>query len=189
MQQKHFLLSFSVLVLSVVLYKYLKIDLIKYCEREKCPYCYGTDLCEFFTNNTVNIVDETFTKFFTNRFSVKNVIYAELFGENVVLKKLVHTKQLLEFDELICTDNKLGKGCNISLVNDYHNYTDKILEVLNTKNRQLAAFKLCSEKGANVFAYEIFSKYKTPEELKHVWTALKLNVEPLLLEVRLLGKL
>lgn len=164
--------SLSVIVVSFVLYKYLKIDLIKHCELEKCPYCYGTDLCELFVNGNIKIYEDTLTKFFINHFSVKNVLYAKLFEESIVLKKLAHASELQKFDD------KNNRGNN-------RNFSDEILKSLTTKNQQVSNFKVCSKTAAVAFAQKFFSHSSTEENLKHIWTILSLNVEPLLLKVRL----
>lgn len=159
--------SFSVLTLSVYLYKYLSVDLIEHCEIEKCPFCFGTDLCELFLNSKINLIENNLIEFISNRVGVKNVFYAELFEKKIILKKLAHTVDLKDFDKTIC------KNC------EFIDYTNEILNVLNRENESISNFKLCSETESILFLQEIISE----NNLKQVWTILKINAEPLLLKV------
>lgn len=193
MHFKTFVFSVGLVAVGIVLYKYLKVDLIEQCESDKCPYCYGTDLCELFQTNKITLSEDTLAKFFTNRFSVKNVFYAKLHDENIILKKFAHAEELEEFDNTICTSNSLEKGCNLSLITDSHNYAEAILSVLTTTSSDYVNnFKICSESSAAAFIQEITSyptKSSTEENLKHIWTSLKLSAEPLLLKVMKLAVL
>lgn len=170
-----FLTSITAVVLSVFIYKHLQVDLIDYCELEKCPFCYGTDLCELFLNLNINLTEDNLNEFITNRFSVKNVLYARLFKEKIVLKKLAHSSELNEFDRNICT----AEYCNFNSIN----YTEEIINILSRKSKEISNFKVCSETAAIAFLQEISSP-SFEDNLIHLWTTIKINAEPLLLQVR-----
>lgn len=172
--------SLSVLVISALLYKYLKVDLIEKSDMEKCPYCYGTDLCELFLDFKVNIADDSLHEIIINRFSVKNVFYAKLFEQKIVLKKLAHAHELQKLDETICVN--FQKRCDLNLIKDNRNFTSKILNTLTAKSQDVTSFKVCSKTSALVFLQEI-SLSATADNLKHIWTTLQVNAEPLLLQV------
>lgn len=173
MKMKVTLISFSVVVFSIILYEYLKVDLIEQCELEKCPYCYGTDLCKLFFNSSINLVDDSLIELITNHFSVKNVFYAEMYQEKIVLKKLAHTNELQQLDEIVSV--QFSKNYIV-------NFTKEILNILTVKRKDVSTFKVCSESDAVVFTQEILSTI-TEDNLKHIWTILQINVEPLLLQV------
>lgn len=175
-----FVVSLSVLVISVLLSKYLNVNLIEQSELNTCPYCYGTDLCELLESK-IKLVDDSLSEFFANRFSVKNVFYAELFEEKIVLKKLASAYELRQLDETICRN--FTNPCNLNLIKDERNFTDEILNSLTTNTQGVVAdFKVCSEATASVFLQEILSS-RNERDLKHIWTTLQVNAEPLLLQV------
>lgn len=175
-----FVVSLSVLVFSVLLNKYLNVDLIEQSELKKCPYCYGTDLCEML-NFKIKLVDDSLSEFIANRFSVKNVLYAKLFEEKIVLKKLARAYELQQLDQAICSD--FTKPCDLNLIQDNRNFTDEILNSLTAKTQDVVAdFKVCSKAAASVFLQEILSS-TNERNLKHIWTILQVNAEPLLLQV------
>lgn len=181
MQFKKCIFSVGVLIVSVVFYKYLRIDLIELCDLDKCPYCYGTDLCGLFQDGKVTLSMSTPVKIFSNHFSAKNVFYGKCFNEHVVLKKLAHENELREFDEVVCNINNLETECNLSVINDTHSYKQEVLNLLNDKNRQVVSLKVCSEPAAAALMGEFVSQH----DLKTVWTLLMVNAEPLILKVNI----
>lgn len=180
MQIKLFFISSSVIALGIVLFEYLKVDLIKLCELEKCPYCYGTDLCELVLKNVIKVREDTSMTFLTNHFSVKNVIYATLFDDNIILKKLAHLEELEKLDKTICPE----ENCNLTLISYNRNYTQEIFDILTTEHKDIVKnFKVCSKTAAAAFLKEVSSHFLEEKKLTHIWTLLNLNVEPLLLKV------
>lgn len=171
-------------VFSAFVYKCVKVDLVQQCELEKCPFCYGTDLCELFLSFKINIFEDSLSEFIANRFGVKNVFYAELFGKKIVLKKLAHSNELKCIDESICLDNNLTKNCDLNSIKTNQNYTLQILNNLMSDKQDVIIknFKVCSKATAFVFI-ENFTSSLNEDNLKHIWTTLKINAEPLLLQV------
>ena len=90
----------AVIVFEIVKYL-LKIDLSnhKVLEIEKCPACYGDDLCPEFIHGNIEISNQNF---WTVVFNAKNVYFGLYKGHDVVLKKLAHTKELETFDRKLC---------------------------------------------------------------------------------------
>ena len=68
-------------------------------EIEKCPACFGEDLCPEFFHGTIQLKDFALWQ---SLFNEKNIYFGQYKGKDVVLKKLAHDKELLNFDTKIC---------------------------------------------------------------------------------------
>ena len=68
-------------------------------EIEKCPACFGEDLCPEFFHGTIQLKDFALWQ---SLFNEKNIYFGHYKGKDVVLKKLAHDKELLKFERRIC---------------------------------------------------------------------------------------
>ncbi|KAF2898964.1 hypothetical protein ILUMI_07225 [Ignelater luminosus] len=156
----------------------INYPLINLCALEKCPFCYGTDLCDEFENGKFEFKISSFENVIANLFSVKNVYYAIYKNRSVVLKKLAHDYELDELDQFI-HENYVGSRIS----------NKDILEILYPKgdlignNYVVENFHLCTHKTAENFFQQI-KWYEDPNEvIEQVWYTIKVNVEPLLLKI------
>lgn len=181
--------SAGFLMLSVFVYRHLKINLVDLCDLSKCPYCYGTDLCVYFKNGDVTLVTDSLDSLIFNYVNTKNVYLAKFHNKSVIIKKLAHDKEISEFDDLLCTERGLGSDCSVSEIHDVFDYKSELVMFLN-HSEYLSNFKTCSEDATMLFLDLILrNKPENVSEdiyMRQVWTILKLNVEPLLLQVRLM---
>lgn len=69
---------------------------------DKCPACYGENLCPNFLKKSVVLTRWTRFTILSNLFNAKNMFYANLKDEEVVLKKLAHDRELTAFEENAC---------------------------------------------------------------------------------------
>ena len=105
----------AVIVFEIIKHYLLKIDLSNHqvLEIEKCPACYGDDLCSEFIHGNIELT--TNQNFWTSvLFNAKNVYFGLYKGQNVVLKKLAHTDELELFDQKLCeiTPSVSPKRCD-----------------------------------------------------------------------------
>lgn len=70
-------------------------------DRDKCPSCYGTNLCPAFQRGEVALTN--WTRYSVSRmFNAKNTFFASYKGAPVFLKKLAHESELKKLDAEIC---------------------------------------------------------------------------------------
>ena len=105
--KKRFKVLILLTIIAVIVYEivkyHLKIDLSnhKVLEIEKCPACYGDDLCPELIHGNIEITNQNFWT--TVLFNAKNVYFGLYKGRGaVVLKKLAHTDELETFDRKLC---------------------------------------------------------------------------------------
>lgn len=155
-------------------------------EVEKCPFCYGHNLCALFDNNEISFSNLTFSEKICNIVNVKNVYLANYNYVKVVLKKLGHAWELANIDDIICKD-QFDENC--PPYSDCYNmdYTSKIMEYFMTDNEDFPKnIKLCSLSTINQFMNNIFSLYShcnISVMTANIWTLILANSEPLLLQV------
>lgn len=184
MRNSSFYIFSIAIIFSSVLYHYTTKSVFDLCEFEKCPYCYGVDLCEEFKQNKITLKVDSLKTFFYNYVSVKNVYLAKFHQESVVLKKLGHNDELNNLDKQVCSetsDSDFSENSNYVI-----NYTDKIVTFLN-RAADISDFKICSEEASAIFLQNVLylgSKANTMDTyIKNIWTILQVNVEPLLIQV------
>ncbi|KAI4464260.1 Divergent protein kinase [Holotrichia oblita] len=177
-------ISIAVLVAAIAIAAYFLVKPItSYSDLEKCPYCYGKGMCTAFDNKDVYV---SFLSLI-NIINYKNIYYGEYNNINVIVKKLASSEELHRFDDYVCYENRLDNGCDLGLIDDQQNYTQKILDYMNGNVNEFKPFKVCSKAAAEVL-YDEFLKAKPDDVdkeyyLKNVWTILKINVEPLILQL------
>ena len=112
-------------LLSILILVYLKLDAINladeaFLNKEKCPFCFGLSLCDELapSADTYRRYDFSFsdqqqeglnTHFFTWLLNIKNIFFIKdnFSNKNMVLKKLAHESELVDFDakEISCYDH------------------------------------------------------------------------------------
>lgn len=182
------LLSLSVIFLAILFYAFLQFSWLSLCELSKCPFCYGTDLCESFEKNKITLRYDAIIDFIYNLLNVKNVYKAKYNNASVILKKLAHDSELAEFDRVTCASNGRKESCEVSKINDIvNNYNNKTYQFLNSDSsgNSVKNFQVCSKNTSAVFLNELVSGEKTQLDniWKNIWTTVRVNVEPLLLQV------
>ncbi|XP_076255375.1 divergent protein kinase domain 2A-like isoform X2 [Rhynchophorus ferrugineus] len=144
-------------LLTVFIYNF-NFSLIDICELHTCPYCYGDNFCEELKNNvSLNFSKINYCIF--NLISIKNVYFGNHNSNDIVLKKLAQTYRL----QTITNENQ-----NITV-----NHLKQILE-----KDELNQLHFCDSEVINIFLHEFKDK-----SLANLWTILKVNPEPLMLEL------
>lgn len=182
------LLSLSVIFVGTLLYAFLHFSCLSLCDLSKCPFCYGTDLCESFETNEIILRYDSIVDFIYNLLNVKNVYKAKYNNVSVILKKLAHDSELAELDRVICASNEGKESCEVSKIDDIiNNYNHKTYQFLNSASsvNSVKNFQVCSKNTSVVFLKELVSSEKTQLDViwKNIWTTVRVNVEPLLLQV------
>ncbi|XP_033227159.1 divergent protein kinase domain 2A isoform X2 [Belonocnema kinseyi] len=142
-------------------------------ETEKCPICFGLAACHFIDDNEITINHRDMYALFTNAFGVKNVYYGKLRNRDVVLKKLAHRSEFNAFDESI---SKVVKE-------KYSDFQMLVQRAINTDmNDTMSKLRLCpTVKHVNLLFNNVLSKEDFTYE--HLWTLIKINPEPLILQI------
>lgn len=177
------ILFFSIIVHFFVNNTYYNIPL----DIDKCPFCYGNNLCALFDNNQISFDNLTFFEKISNIINIKNVYYASYNQTKVILKKLGHNYELDNVDKTICK-NHLTENCPPYSTCYTEDFTTNIIEYLlrDTKNIPVN-LKLCSLATINKYTDVIFalnSHLNISVMSANIWTTLLANAEPLLLQVR-----
>lgn len=149
-------------VIISVLFHVSNISPISLCEPETCPFCYGDNFCNEVKEN-ITLKYDSFSSFVFNLLSVKNVYFGEYGDSDIIIKKLVHSSY---FDKL---KEDILKFSNLQITKKH------LEEVICEKTSK---FQVCDRDTSTTFMHKFVHKNNT-----HTWTILKVNVEPLLLEL------
>lgn len=149
-------LSLIFVIIGIVAFFLLPKNIIELCDLSKCPFCYGDNFCEDI--NKIGLDFSSFSKFFFNVFSVKNVYFGLYNGESVVLKKLIREK---EISSLVLNNSNCSK--------------DEIVKYLSEDNNK--NFKIC--RGS----IDHFLQCISYKDIKSICAILHVNVEPIILEL------
>ncbi|XP_066597859.1 divergent protein kinase domain 2A [Prorops nasuta] len=160
-------------------------------ELNKCPICFGTNACNFIKE--IDIVTDDFLTFFSYWFGVKNVFFGMYNKKKVVLKKLAHTKELNLFDKSLhdtaelrelmeCFKNAQEKSnCNININHLIKN------EISGNYNKENMRLRLCpTVVNLDTLFLTLYenNKFVNSNNLEvNFWTIVKINPEPILLQV------
>ncbi|XP_044750417.1 divergent protein kinase domain 2A-like isoform X1 [Coccinella septempunctata] len=160
--------------LAIILYivSMFKHPLIEKCEVDKCPLCYGTNMCDSMNNSEIELDFSSFDRVFNNLFSVKNVFYGKFKDSEVVLKKLGQDEELVKVLTMV-------KTLSTSKYRDF--LVNSVLDTFYKKdNVNVKDFHVCNLETAEYLLEYLYQKGLT---LEQIWTIKQVNVEPLLLKV------
>lgn len=164
----------------------------------KCPACFGLSICDAVLKNEIIIRHRNAYSTFANIFGGKNVFYANYGRDKVVLKKLARSTELDNFDRIICDDDKLADICpsdknqkNIHHSIDFYARISKdINSDFNADN--VSSLRLCptTEHIDDLFYNVYANSGESRKQISHayIWTMVKINPEPLILQVDLKSK-
>lgn len=164
-------------------------------EKEKCPACYGISLCPDIDNNKIKFEYDNFNSIFNNLFGIKNVFFGKYGNIKVVMKKLAHNSELKNFDKMICSSSDLKELCfkdskeNKSKIN-FHQLILTELQNLN-KNDPDIKLRVCPsvENFDDIFSSVQKENFTNNDDYyKYLWSSIKLNPEPIMLQVIILIK-
>eukprot|EP00058_Branchiostoma_floridae_P007590 XP_002593078.1 hypothetical protein BRAFLDRAFT_72848 [Branchiostoma floridae] len=156
---------------------------------DKCPACFGTDLCEEFENGKILFKYSSRLRIL-DIFNIKNVYFAIYEGMEVALKRLGHNSEFDQLDRWICETGKEGPQCHIPSVTYYSNFSRVIYEGLSPKSLgDMSDMVRCPSQRLIDRVLEKFAEHlgKETEELSyqeklHFLSTLKFNPEPLMLQ-------
>ncbi|XP_012262670.2 divergent protein kinase domain 2A-like [Athalia rosae] len=178
--------------LKVVL-KTLRLTAAQLTDLQKCPACFGLSLCDAILNNKISIRHKNAYATFANLFGSKNVFFGTYGKEKVVLKKLAHTSELEAFDKMLCSDQKLLELCvtnsnKKAIPRNIDFYTRVIREITSDfTSENISNLKLCPiTDHMDDLLYNVYANGgKNEKEISHayLWTMIKINPEPLVLQI------
>ncbi|KAJ8681163.1 hypothetical protein QAD02_016950 [Eretmocerus hayati] len=168
----------------------LNFNIDRLTEKEKCPACFGISACPDIATNKIRLKYLDFYSFLNSLMSVKNVYSGEYNDQNVVLKKLAHQSELEDFDKLICSDPGLLELC----VNKQKprklktNFQKLIMNELSGGGFADPDNKITLCPSTDGFDQlisntQILQSADEKDLLKYLWTIVKINPEPLLLQI------
>ena len=104
-------------------------------ELDKCPACFGTNICPAFKSGDLRLTGFTSWRFF-QFLNVKNVFNGFWVSRNisVVIKKLGYNSELENIDKNLCKLVERDEACNLK------NAMKKLVESLSMKSRYLVQF-------------------------------------------------
>lgn len=152
-----------------ILINQLGFDVVDLTEIEKCPACYGVSMCQNIQDISLDFLN--FHSIFNLIFGVKNVYYGNYGNEKVVMKKLASNVELAVFDKTtVHTFADKNKAFNALIMSELAEYSNKI-HVCPTIEK------------INDLLQNIENPYNNIDNLKYLWTMLKINPEPIMLQV------
>lgn len=184
---RKFSLAMAILLLSTILHYYVTNGYNVKLEIEKCPFCYGTNLCPAFENLEINFDDLSYSDTFFNLLNTKNVYISNYNTRKVILKKLAHDSELNDIDKKICTSKNLTEDECPPFPESKNDYTNRIIEFLSNENNTIVMnLNICSRSTLEKFINVVFAHYahlNTSYMTANIWTTLLANAEPLFLQV------
>ncbi|XP_011506129.1 PREDICTED: deleted in autism protein 1 homolog, partial [Ceratosolen solmsi marchali] len=183
------LLALLVLNLGIFVGK-LNLKVNEIIEREKCPACFGINLCQDIDDNKVTLEYTDFYSIFNNLLGIKNIYYGKYGGDKVIIKKLAQKIELEGFDKMICSDYELMELCfnKPKAVNTMKNFYNLIVAELisadmndpNVKIRLCPTISKLPELFSNVLTE---NNLKNADYYKYLWSLIQINPEPILLQI------
>lgn len=153
-----------------------------YFEINKCPKCYGMDLCNLLLDDNLIILD-----IFSLIFSFKNVVHCKYLDQRIVLKKLGSEQDLSQLDLL---SNENIKSCDRQSIMTKI-YNSLMLKVIDDGLENNFSLQMCPR--VNKFEYVIEqiasqrnmfkNEAKYCSFLYNMYITLYINPEPILLQV------
>lgn len=188
---KNFFFAMLILLLTTIVHYYLNNGYNMNLEVEKCPFCYGDELCPNFENNEISFENLTYTEQFSNLINAKNVYVANFNNKKVIIKKLGHKWELQNIDKIICeTKNITDDDCPPFLNWDKKDYTNDILNFLSNNDDTIVLnLRICAGEALDKFLNVVYSHYSylnTSVMTANIWTTLLANAEPVLLKVSII---
>lgn len=157
----------------------------------RCPACYGISVCPELYSSQI-VLDSSQ---WTSMFNVKNIYYGYTKSDRprrVVLKKLAHDWEFLEFDEKLCKEFNLKENCKPVHLLNATNIDDKVLKMIEynvswpdvepRKGLVLCPYTYSLHDLLNPLIMNGKGNYKL--EMLNIWTMLNINPEPIILQVR-----
>lgn len=182
------------IILSLILY-FLQPSTEKFAEVDKCPICYGHSECHliYSAKITKNRVLSRLRKFINAIFETncKTEYSATLWDLKVILKRLAPASVIRAFDVNLCDSNELSALCTLNKEKHYHKIKRdidfrKLIE--RDMNSEKSKLKLCPNmERLDLLFKNIHLKYRTIDNsslLANIWTLIKINPEPLILQVQ-----
>ncbi|KAG0714535.1 Deleted in autism protein 1 [Chionoecetes opilio] len=161
----------------------------KFMELSSCPACYGQNLCPRMLHHQDSAVARieltgVFSLKVMKFLNYKNVYFGCSEKDTVVLKKLAHDSELLEFDKKICGIHRMNY-CNVSEAIDYM-VKKNDHDVARIIEQHPALFTsdgiMCNHSRILQYLYQKYAKVDTGAyQLHHFLTLLAINFEPLLI--------
>ncbi|KAL7307710.1 hypothetical protein TKK_0000386 [Trichogramma kaykai] len=175
--------------------EHLNPRVVSLTEKERCPLCFGTSACPAIENNEVVLEYPDFYSIFNNLFGVKNVYYGNFRNRKVVIKKLAHQSEWIDFNKQVCADPTLSQFCSTNSKEsskvpiDFNKMVMKELSNpdltdLHQKMRLCPTVSNVDKLLRNVETSHLRSKEnQMHEHFAHVWSALMINPEFLMVQI------
>lgn len=164
-------------------------QIMQLTDLNRCPACFGLSVCPELYSNQI-VLD---SNHWSSMFNTKNIYYGYTkSNRRVVLKKLAHDWEFLEFDDKICKEFNLKDNCKAVHLLNGTNVEEKILRVIeyNVSWPDLEPRKglvLCPYTySLRDLLYPLLNGVKgnPKSEMLNIWTMLSINPEPIILQVR-----
>jgi len=183
-------LALWILIIVLGICKYLwpfQIDLKNpnVLEISKCPGCYGQNLCPQILKGSISLTNWSLSKYL---FNAKNTFFAQYNGKRVILKKLAHDHELVEFDQQMCDlvqpRNCDNIGNNVRFLTSLWTSTpdlDQGLDFYTIKNNVPEAIETFTcVKNQDLVNYLVKRTIKYHVKLENFLTLSFINPEPLI---------
>ncbi|XP_075212129.1 divergent protein kinase domain 2A-like isoform X2 [Lycorma delicatula] len=183
MSKKIKLVSITVVLFSVFLSYVKNKTYEELLEIESCPFCFGTSLCQPFFRNSITVKNSAILlkllTFLTNILGINNVIFAYFDNQAVVVKKLAHKSEFIEFDDRVKKDDSYSVTENDILMK-IRNYLD-----VPFGNNIMRNIRLCPtvEKFDYLYKFVKNSDNHTEKDDINLWFTISVNPEPLIQKI------
>merc|ERR1719150_2851905 len=161
-------------------------------ELEKCPACYGTNICPAFESGDIQFTGFTSWRFF-QFFNVKNVFFGFWGSKNIsiVIKKLGYYSELENLDRNLCKLVNKMEGCNIekameTLVESLN--VDSRSDTMNISSLRMLLSRItctqdwlsCADQDLLDFILRRSLLHSAKPSIENILTLLLINQEPLM---------
>ncbi|XP_011314136.1 deleted in autism protein 1 homolog [Fopius arisanus] len=157
---------------------------------DKCPACFGSSACTLLEEN-IKIKPFDFHTTMSHILPSKNVFFGELNNKKIVVKKLAQYEELSAFDEMIC---KEGLNCCVhrKYNNEYAHSIDYFSRVLDDVSSDFisddtSGLIICPNPRSTHFFDKLRKSSRYFNDI-NLWTLVRLNPEPIILEILRAGE-
>lgn len=171
---------------TVLYFKALKDpQLFRLCEIHRCPACYGISLCPEIYSNQIILEPSDWSSIF----NAKNIYYGYTkSNRRVVIKKLAHDWELKRFDATLCKHWNLKHNCKpnhiLNATNIKKELVNSVTYSINQPGAEARMGLIMCPNGSSILDFlKPLHPGTTVADLINLWTMLKLNPEPILLQV------
>lgn len=179
----HISAGLAAVILFKLLLDILSLNVSEIADRPKCPFCYGEELCPIIQNNSI-ITNASFLDRIIFYVNTKKPIRGYMNNQDVVIKKLASSSEFKDLDRFIC-DKFFSHSNSTECFSKPLKYFAALNHIYQSRNVSDKLVYCGGDSFPDVMnILKISDETHSPtDRIFQYWTQVKLNPEPLLLQI------